>query len=455
MKDPCKNEPYRQVRKLLEDYREPYQQNDWEAFVHLKRNRKRKRRLLHWTGVAAGVLIVLAGLLAYAPGHIEFFAASHTSSGADSSADALPKLAQKENLPASSRTSDKSGGSSLPGVPTNPSTRSRESALITKQLLQNGRRALTATGTNIPQSLLKDIFSSQTAKGNSGLPLTQTPDRRSTAWENTNSLLPLAHRKLAPTTYRQPLPPMTQLPAIGSAEIATVPRPENRNGKRQRWQQLARTLQWGLALTPLVPHVAGSNASVQLGAGVLAEISLSRKVHVSFGVLFNRQQFEIEAFPRSPALTGRQLTATRVGLRFFDLPVSLKYNFLTHRRACYSLSMGLSSLAYLEQAYQYDYERQQKVVSYIELLNGAVQEVVTTEVSREREQYTHAPPVGSSWSQMFNAAFSVEKPLGKSAVITVEPFLKYGLSSLKRENIRFGYSGVNLRIGWRHQLKKD
>lgn len=106
----------------------------------------------------------------------------------------------------------------------------------------------------------------------------------------------------------------------------------------------------------------------------------------------------------------------------FDIPVNLKYEFNPKKTDSY-IAAGVSSGTFITETYR-------SVYTY-------------STVSKESD--THNSFSGFDLAKTLNVSFGVGYPLGKNRLI-IEPFFKYPLDGLGAQQIKFGASGVNLRL---------
>src|SRR5690606_14473841 len=117
-----------------------------------------------------------------------------------------------------------------------------------------------------------------------------------------------------------------------------------------------------------------------------------------------------------------------------DIPINLKY--ITGRRGFF-ISGGLSSGTYLSESYTVAYRT-------FSLASNSYTTVKSTDnVRKSFSQFDLA--------RTLNFSFGMNLPFGKKQNLTLEPFIKYPLQGLGSENLKFGASGVNLRLNFNAQ----
>lgn len=206
-------------------------------------------------------------------------------------------------------------------------------------------------------------------------------------------------------------------------------------------------------------YAKGSDNQVNLGAGFTSDFRITRKLKLSTGLaiaqntlnynnnnLPNPTQNEaaFTALAASAAMaSGRPIigngtaqsmvrfattlggtknySASLVGL---DIPVNLKFEFNPQKSDTY-VAAGLSSGTFINETYR-------SVYTYSQV---------------SQESATHNSFSGFDLAKTLNFSFGVGYPLGKNRLI-VEPFVKYPLDGLGAQQLKFGASGVNLKLNF-------
>ena len=211
----------------------------------------------------------------------------------------------------------------------------------------------------------------------------------------------------------------------------------------------SKRVSFGVYAATYFNYAKGSNNAINAGAGVLAEIPLSKNLRLVSGIAiaqnslnFNgnniaavlqnstspQSLLSITAAP-SAAVVIRDYNASLVGL---DVPVNLKYIFNPQRNDFY-ISAGLSSGMFINETYTYQYT------------------VGTASVPTQNK--TSNKGLNNFYlAKTLNVSFGMGFPFGKNR-LTVEPFLKYPLDGLGSQNISFGAGGLNLKFNFQSSKK--
>lgn len=215
----------------------------------------------------------------------------------------------------------------------------------------------------------------------------------------------------------------------------------------------SRPFKLGLMVSPQSNSspVAGMN----LGAGLISEISLSRKLKLDVGLAYasqsvspqNFQPLRQQASPSFDARTNSNIIDTDYQLNFasLDIPVNLKYKVFDKNQSGIYLITGLSSMVYLEQNTVETVETQSLFLA--NSLSG------TLEYAPNVQQFStvHTPAANqrnADLAGLLNLSFGYEYKLNSEFYFSLEPFYKLPLSNLTFANQQFSIGGVNLRMNF-------
>lgn len=261
----------------------------------------------------------------------------------------------------------------------------------------------------------------------------------------------------ADSVQHAPLPYKQNQPAL----VKTMPNIFNQKAivrnKTDHPEQIDRIVTFSVYAATYVNYAKGSDNPINIGAGFTSDVRITDKLKLSTGLAIaqNRLNYTNDNLP-NPAqhaatfaslataaaessgkpllgdgtmqsmvryantLNGtKNYNASLVGL---DIPVNLKYEFNPKKTDTY-VAAGISSGTFINETYR-------SVYTY-------------SDVSKESD--THNSFSGFDLAKTLNVSFGVGYPLGKNRLI-VEPFFKYPLDGLGAQQIKFGSSGVNLKL---------
>ncbi len=202
---------------------------------------------------------------------------------------------------------------------------------------------------------------------------------------------------------------------------------------------------------PHMNYAEGSEAQLNFGVGFTSDIRLLPKLSLTTGLAIARNSLSFTRdMPASANRTANTLlpsnsqgsgftanftTITRYQAQLLglDVPVNLKYQVIPADNKLY-LSAGLSSGTYFNESYGVRYQNYNAT-------NGFTSQTMGEQTTK---------PVFSRFdlARTLNISIGFSSKLNRSRNLTVEPFLKYPLGGLGSENLKFGASGINLRMNF-------
>lgn len=216
----------------------------------------------------------------------------------------------------------------------------------------------------------------------------------------------------------------------------------------------ARPFKLGVMVSPQ----ANSNpvSGMNLGAGIMSEISLSNKFKLDFGLAYASQSLShqnMQPMPQnaSPGFDMRASSSniidTDYQLNFasLDIPVNLKYKVYDKKQTGIYLITGLSSMVYLDQNTVETVEANSLFST--NSLSGAL------EYAPNVQKFSNVitPQSGQSNTDMaglLNLSVGYEYQLNNEFYISFEPFYKLPLGGLTFADQQFSIGGINLRMNF-------
>lgn len=191
----------------------------------------------------------------------------------------------------------------------------------------------------------------------------------------------------------------------------------------------------------------GSEASLNFSAGLASDIRLTRNLKLSTGLTLatnnlyfehgvpstqNLDYFSAPLYSSNPGSNFVNVAAEySAQLLNLDIPLNLKY--ITGKSGFF-ISGGLSSGLYLSENYTMAYKT-------FDLSNSSNQAVESAD--KVRETFS-----GVDFAKTLNFSFGRNFVFGKKQTISIEPFVKYPLQGLGAQDLRFGASGIHLRLNF-------
>lgn len=221
-----------------------------------------------------------------------------------------------------------------------------------------------------------------------------------------------------------------------------------------------RTFKLGLMVSPQ----ANSNpvSGMNLGAGIMSEISLGKKLKLDVGLAYANQRMGAQAnqgmreMLATPDGDYQKISSNiidteyRLNFASLDIPINLKYKFYDKEQTGLYFITGLSSMVYLDQNTVESYQAQS--LFNANSINGALE--YAPSVQSFSNVYT--PESGQSNADvagLLNLSIGYEYKLNKGFYVSFEPFYKLPLGSLTFANQQFSIGGVNLRMNFNFKNK--
>ncbi len=203
-----------------------------------------------------------------------------------------------------------------------------------------------------------------------------------------------------------------------------------------------------------VNYALGSETRVNFGAGFTSDIKLGNNLRLSTGLALANNSLSYNngvpssgkeklSFDLQPSFIGggnnnlTTVTKYDASLLALDIPLNIKYLLIPENNTLYMLA-GLSSGTYLNEKYSLSYKKYNPAGFYAGQDQGS-----TVEANFQAFDF----------ARTLNISFGYSTNLGKTQNITIEPFLKYPLGGLGSENLRFGSTGLNIKLNF-SSLKK-
>lgn len=427
------------IEASFSNHEEPFDPKQWEKFSDAYFKPKKKAWMIYWPFVTAGVAASLLFFFLYFPKQEEI--GQKVKSITDAVVkEKLPSFGKEEqntvsgnNIGSSAEVDTEEGH--------NDSYRSKTSGLKAEQNINIDRDQVPIVP-NQEESIIPSIIED----------FTYTWDEFQAAIEasfdtlHNSTALDLRSNQAMSVAEAQSLVDQWKSPS-SEEESKEVVSPE-------------RTFKLGLMVSPQ----ANSNpvSGMNLGAGIMSEISLSKKLKLDVGLAYANQRMGAQANQGMREMlavpdgnyqkTNSNIIDTEYRLNFasLDIPINLKYKFYDKEQTGMYFITGLSSMVYLDQNTVESYQAQS--LFNANSVNGALE--YAPSVQSFSNVYT--PESGQSNADvagLLNLSFGYEYKLNKGFYVSFEPFYKLPLGSLTFANQQFSIGGVNLRMNFNFKNK--
>ncbi len=220
-------------------------------------------------------------------------------------------------------------------------------------------------------------------------------------------------------------------------------------------------------------YAKGSQNQLNVGGGFSSDFKISSNFKISTGVSIGQNTLSyssgnipqqvnslaLDLVNRSPASVATSYNLVTSGLRSvgpdvknynaslvgLDIPLNIKYQFNPKKNDTY-ISAGISSGTYINETYRSTYTNGNNF--YNAAANNSLTLSAVNNAVQQTQENTSSQHFNSfDFARTLNFSFGMGYPLGRNRLI-IEPFLKYPLSGLGTQDIKFGASGINLKLSF-------
>ena len=433
MKEQFDKKLIEKIKVSFENHEEPFDPQEWEKLSHAYFHPAKKKKFIFWPFLVSGIAASLLLVFVFWPfgdelqQNVQTLTDSITIEGKQFERIELPRDKEQQNLAlAEKNTKPTTTKAAAPTVKPDllaETTRETVKPIMVNALPGSSPALLPTSGSPVQFGMTEDI------------PYHAANEPIGTSSMASNNDAEKAQQYLE------------QWKAEG--QIAASPKePSNKN----------------IRLGLLVGPQAASNqvSGMSLGAGVMSEFSISKRLKLDVGVTYASHSMTPDIAqplamsmnspsPQSEALASisnsPRLISSNAELNFsgLDIPVNLKYKVVDKEKSGLFLITGLSSMVYFDQ----QATETMAVNSYFNAtMDGQL------EFQRTVQQYTHeAGPEstadGFDLGRMLNLSVGYEYNLKNGTYLSIEPYYKLPLGDMTFANQQFSIGGLNLRMNFR------
>lgn len=211
----------------------------------------------------------------------------------------------------------------------------------------------------------------------------------------------------------------------------------------------------GVNLSSAVNSGSSINSSgVNLSAGINLDIAISDNISFTTGANLEKQSVEIkpkESFmgldrSSSWAIPSVKTTASYTNI---EIPVNLKWNFLSMGGSSYYISGGLSSVLYLRENYT-SITTTQELKEVVELsTQNSIKYATYTYQLQEVKSYrdfSESPPTKFDPIGRINLSMGMERAIGSGLSLVFEPYVKIPVNEFTSKDLKFFTGGVAFKL---------
>ncbi len=414
-------------RQVFDDFEDPATDEGWLE-LRKKYPEEKRRPLFFWISSAAAVLILLSGLWLYLPEiNQEHITATNKTTIESKKTESEAIISAPQITPPAPAQSGTIAKELNPGSDSKAATLAN-SRLAEKEKIFINRPSVSSKTTDRLVSSTKDSASSYENPLAKSAVIAEVPAMK-------QDTMVLAIAEATNTDYN--LKPRT--------EEIKLPEEKRKKSEKNSNKNFILSVYAG----SFINYAEGSENNVNVGAGLSSDFRISKNFRISTGLNLSKNSLAYNqnepankygSFQDANASIAGTLVALsnyEAELLGLDIPVNIKYLFNPQKGSTYLLA-GLSSGTYLSEKYAV-------IQSNFNSFAGSTAAPNKQEISRQMKEF--------DLMRTLNVSFGFNTRLSKKQSLTIEPFLKYPLGGLGSENIRFGSSGINVKLNF-NSIKK-
>jgi hypothetical protein len=207
-------------------------------------------------------------------------------------------------------------------------------------------------------------------------------------------------------------------------------------------------VKYGIALSPFISYSDQTYTStVNYGGGFVTDILLYKRFSFAPGVLIAAQQIEftnnVEKMSQLTNTAFESEDVTSINLIVIDIPLNFRYKFARGKKTDYFIGLGASSIFYVKQ----DIKSVTEEVKIEVILNSFSEIISVTEtIQTVEEDYPDDALNKFEPFSYINFSLGFNYRLSRKINFTIQPFLKYPIKTLTKEQFKIGTGGLSLQL---------
>lgn len=415
----------RHIRDVLHNHEETYVLGSWERFQQHKQRKTRARKQRLYTAVAAAVLLILA--FAFARMNI----------------DSIPveQIADNQQMEQLDPPENESSASSSDQEEANPeSPLKSNNTFVNDEMIQNNH----AENLHLSNSV-SDVHS----ETRNTLQQKSVPPSYFT---NTIHQLSLHILDLISGS--------TQKTGSNHSFISEAERPVSREFvkaedlRNSLNMEHKKDLVFSIAYASVM-NIHDSQTNLGSGGGVYADWNFTNNVSISSGVFIaqNRLTYSGESGARlmefsdangPSTLTSDDLASVQLDLVNLELPLNIRY-YLTNEL---SVSAGISSMAFLKEEYNYNFEYDQSIQVFEYTETTGLQPTTRLVTVKTTETQSEPSLERMNWAAFYTFSVGYRQDLFNRYTASFEPFVKIPAGQVTSRNMSYTSGGIQLKISF-------
>lgn len=192
------------------------------------------------------------------------------------------------------------------------------------------------------------------------------------------------------------------------------------------------------------------NPSLNYGGGLAAHIPIKKRFSFNPGLIVSVYNIEFpdnnssninivdETFTSFNNIKENypEIEPIEMNLTGLDIPINFQYQFIKLKSSNYFVELGFSSMLYLSENYSYTFS----TLSDTPNPHGGF------EVETKTEEVSTSGSKTFDFAKLINFSVGMDYRLNKRLDLTINPYLKYPVSTLASGDIKFGSGGLKLKF---------
>jgi len=229
---------------------------------------------------------------------------------------------------------------------------------------------------------------------------------------------------------------------------------ENTKEKKDHKKPTSKSIKIGLNFSPEINYVQeNSNSNFGFSGGISMDIPISNRFDIYSGMLYTNQKFNSNnqalIYDTDSGIINnenKQITSEKAILKGIEIPINLKYNFSFNNKKIF-ISSGVSSSYYFEEKTESNIIVNSRIETTSKDSFG--NNIVQYELVQNDEKIVTSNNGNFNFANILNLSMGIEFPLKKqNQSIVLEPYFKYSLKPITKENIDFSSAGIFLRYNF-------
>lgn len=427
MSEKNENQLSEHIKQVLHNHEEDYVLGSWERFQRHKNKKARIRKQRIFLAIAVSILFMVLSMLALMD--IEFTpkeqVAEHQQTEQPDIHEGDSPLPSAEPEPTSVSQPDSNQESSEAEITEdNSNDRAALQEPVSEDNLTGTVAAISFKRKSVPQPSLAEFGHA---------PLSNTLERISDLASNTDS-----DRSLSSTLNNE----------VSGEFVENEDIPHSLNSSQQK------DFVFSVAYASIM-NIHDSQTDIGPGGGFYADWNFARNLTLSSGLFIAQNQlkysgesgyrlmkFADEDGPTT--LTGDDLASVQLDFVNLEIPLNVRYYITNHL----SFSAGISSMAFLKEEYNYNFEYEQRIQVFENTETTGPRP--TTKVVTMRTTQTQSEPSleRMNWAAFYTFSVGYQQEVFNGYTASFEPFVKIPAGQVSSRDISYTSGGIQLKISF-------